>query len=125
MRAFELILLKLTGQLAELDRLTATQQPLLPHAVYRLHGDRGVVECGPEAQGSAAGAGLPGADLLALDAALRENALGPLHAACAPRLDRLKPVLRALIHYHLGSPGLRTREVMRDARRARCDVKIP
>jgi hypothetical protein len=26
-------------------------------------------------------------------------------------------VLRALVHYHLGSPSLRTREVMRDAKR--------
>ena len=59
---------------------------------------------------------LPGADLLEIDAALRDNNLGALHVACATRLDRLKPVLRALVHYHLGSPALRTRDVMRDAK---------
>ena len=60
---------------------------------------------------------MPGADLLEIDAALRDDNLGALHVACATRLDRLKPVLRALVHYHLGSPALRTREVMRDAKR--------
>jgi len=116
LRAFELVLLKAVGLLPELDRVTATQQPLAPAARYQLHGDRGVVDRGPGTPGLP-GAGLPGADLLAIDAALREDALGLLHVACATRLDRLKPVLRALVHYHLGSPALRTREVMRDARK--------
>jgi DNA repair protein RecO (recombination protein O) len=105
------VLLKAIGLLPELDRVTATQSRLDPDAPYQLHGERGVVGGDPEA-----GAALPGADLVALDAALRTDALGPLHAACAPRLDRLKPVLRGLVHYHLGSPVLRTRDVMRDAR---------
>jgi len=116
LRAFELVLLKAVGLLPELDRVTATQQPLAPAARYQLHGERGVVDRGPGTPGLP-GAGLPGADLLAIDAALREDALGLLHVACATRLDRLKPVLRALVHYHLGSPALRTREVMRDARK--------
>ncbi|MET0382192.1 MAG: DNA repair protein RecO [Burkholderiaceae bacterium] len=110
LRAFELVLLREIGLLPELDRATATQQALDPDALYRLHGDRGVVAAGP------ADACLPGGDLLALDAALRSDSLGPLHIACATRLERLKPVLRALVHYHLGSAALRTREVMRDAR---------
>jgi DNA repair protein RecO (recombination protein O) len=112
LRAFEFVLLKAIGLLPELDRVTATQARLEADALYQLHGERGVVDAGPEAGAPP----LPGADLLALDAALRSEALGPLHAACAPRLDRLKPVLRALVHYHLGSPMLRTRDVMRDAR---------
>jgi DNA repair protein RecO (recombination protein O) len=112
LRAFELVLLKAIGLLPELDRVTATQAPLVPDAAYQLHGDRGVIVAEPQ---SALGR-LAGADLAALEQALRENALGPLHAACAPRLDRLKPVLRTLVHYHLGSPALRTRDVMRDAR---------
>jgi DNA repair protein RecO (recombination protein O) len=86
--------------------------PLAPQASYQLHGDRGVVE----ADAGTPAPRLPGGDLLALDRALRENALGPLHAACGPRLDRLRPALRTLVHYHLGSPSLRTRDVMRDAR---------
>ncbi|HEY9024450.1 MAG TPA: DNA repair protein RecO [Burkholderiaceae bacterium] len=112
LRAFELVLLKAIGLLPELDRVTATQARLEPDALYQLHGERGVVDADP-ATGAAP---LPGADLLALDVALRTDALGPLHAACTPRLERLRPVLRALVHYHLGSPVLRTREVMRDAR---------
>jgi DNA repair protein RecO (recombination protein O) len=113
LRAFELVLLKAIGLLPELDRVTATQQRLDGDAPYQLLGDRGVVEADP----ALPGARLPGADLLALDAALRDHDLGALHVACATRLDRLKPVLRALVHYHLGSPALRTREVMRDAKR--------
>ena len=112
LRAFELVLLKAIGLLPELDRVTATQRRLDADAPYQLHGDRGVVESDPGPQGVR----LPGADLLAIDAALRDNNLGALHVACATRLDRLKPVLRALVHYHLGSPALRTRDVMRDAR---------
>ena len=112
LRAFELVLLKAIGLLPELDRVTATQQPLQPEALYQLHGDRGVVDADP----ALPAARLPGADLLEIDAALRADALGALHVACATRLDRLKPVLRALVHYHLGSPSLRTRDVMRDAR---------
>ena len=81
-------------------------------APHQLLGDRGVVEADP----ALPAARLPGSDLLEIDAALRDNNLGALHVACATRLDRLKPVLRALVHYHLGSPSLRTRDVMRDAR---------
>ena len=110
LRAFELVLLKAIGLLPELDRVTATQQRLAADASYQLLGDRGVADAGRQ------GAALLGGDLLEIDAALRDNNLGALHVACATRLDRLKPVLRALVHYHLGSPMLRTRDVMRDAR---------
>ncbi len=112
LRAFELVLLKVIGLLPELDRVTATQQSLVEDAPYQLHGDRGVVDAVP----TLPGARLPGGDLLALDAALRADSLGALHVACATRLDRLKPVLRALVQYHLGSPVLKTRAVMREAK---------
>ncbi len=59
---------------------------------------------------------VPGLAEVSIGHALVADALGLLHVACATRLDRLKPVLRALVHYHLGSPVLRTRDVMRDAR---------
>jgi len=121
LRAFELVLLKAIGLLPELDRVTATQQRLAAEAPYMLLGERGVVDADP----ALPAARLPGEDLLALDAALRDNDLGALHVACAMRLDRLKPVLRALVHYHLGSPALRTREVMRDARRLTTAAPLP
>jgi len=113
LRAFELVLLKAIGLLPELDRVTATQQRLQPGTDYELLGERGVASADPRLPG----ARLPGADLLELDAALRDDDLGRLHVACATRLDRLRPVLRPLVHYHLGSPSLRTRDVMRDAKR--------
>src|SRR6185295_3334431 len=121
LRAFELVLLREIGLLPELDRVTATQAPLEPGAEYQIVGDRGVVAAEP----GLPVARVPGADLAAIDAALRENALGPLHSACAPRLDRLKPVLRTLVHYHLGSPALRTRDVMRDARSLMTPALLP
>jgi len=121
LRAFELVLLKAIGLLPELDRVTATQQRLAAEAPYQLLGDRGVVDADPALPAGR----LPGEDLLALDAALRDNDLGALHVACATRLDRLKPVLRALVHYHLGSPSLRTRDVMRDARRLTTPSLLP
>jgi len=121
LRAFELVLLKAMGLLPELDRVTTTQRALEPAGQYQLQGDRGVVDVDP-AQPAAR---LPGDDLLAIDAALRDNNLGALHVACATRLDRLKPVLRGLVHYHLGSPALRTRAVMRDARRLLAPSLLP
>ena len=121
LRAFELVLLKAIGLLPELDRVTATQQALDPDASYQLQGDRGVVDADPRFPA----ARLPGSDLLEIDAALRDYSLGPLHVACATRLDRLKPVLRALVHYHLGSPMLRTREVMRDALKLTTPTLLP
>ncbi|HEX4510148.1 MAG TPA: DNA repair protein RecO [Burkholderiaceae bacterium] len=118
LRAFELVLLKEIGLLPELDRVTATQAMLAtrsdaPGAAlrFRLHGERGVVEAEPGAAG-----GLSGADLAGLQAPLAADDLAALQAACASRIERLKPALRALVHYHLGSPRLRTRDVMREAR---------
>jgi len=121
LRAFELVLLKAIGLLPELDRVTATQQRLAADAPYQWLGDRGVVD----ADAQLPAARLPGGDLLEIDAALRDDNLGALHVACATRLDRLKPVLRALVHYHLGSPSLRTRDVMRDARKLLAPSLLP
>lgn len=114
LRSFELLLMRAIGLLPELDRVTATQQPLSPDGAYQLHGGRGVVEVDP----ALPGAWLSGEDLAAIDAALRVGESDPaaLRVACALRLDALRPVLRGLVHYHLGSPTLRTRDVVREAR---------
>ena len=40
------------------------------------------------------------------------TAVPSLMAACMPALSELKAVLRSLIHYHLGSQTLRTRQLM-------------
>jgi DNA repair protein RecO (recombination protein O) len=114
LRAFELLLLRAIGLLPELDRVTATQQPVRADGSYQLHGSRGVIDADP----ALPGAFLSGADLAVIDEALRRNDEAPaeLRRACALRLDALRPVLRGLVHYHLGTPVLRTRDVMRDAR---------
>ena len=57
-----------------------------------------------------------GDEMEALDRALQAGDASALLAACAGAADRLRPVLRGLVHYYLGTPVLRTRDVMRDAR---------
>jgi DNA repair protein RecO (recombination protein O) len=47
-----------------------------------------------------------------LQRALDDADLGALQRACLPALAELKPQLRQLLHYHLGTPRLRTRQVM-------------
>jgi DNA repair protein RecO (recombination protein O) len=112
LRAFELVLLRETGVLPEFDRDTATQEPVQPGQRYALRPEGGLV--GGAADGEAA---LGAADCLALQAALDANDLQALRAASGEALGALKPQLRALLHYHLGSPQLRTRSAMREVRR--------
>ena len=40
-----------------------------------------------------------------------------LRAACSAVLPALRGAMRALLHYHLGSTPLRTRQVMADVRK--------
>lgn len=111
LRAFELALLRETGVLPELDRCTVTQQPLRPDRGYVLRPEAGLV---------AAGAGetsIPASTCLALHAALSANDLAALREASAGALPVLKTQLRAVLHYHLGSTPLRTRQAMIDLRR--------
>ena len=49
------------------------------------------------------------------EAALDSGEMPALQATCAEGAGPLKAALRALLHYHLGTPRLRTREVMIDA----------
>jgi DNA repair protein RecO (recombination protein O) len=120
LRAFELLLLRESGVLPELDRTTLTQSPLTADGRYALQAGQGLGE-------AAAGApALPGGVWLALAAALQAwsswrdtDAIGlqPLHAACALGRQTLKAQLRAQLHYHLGGAMLRTRQVMIDTQR--------
>ena len=55
---------------------------------------------------------LAGRMLIGLQAALEHGSLPALQHACLPALSELKAVLRGLLHYHLGSSVLRTRQVM-------------
>ncbi|MBX3606785.1 MAG: DNA repair protein RecO [Piscinibacter sp.] len=107
LRAFELVLLRETGSLPELGVATLTQQPLRADRRYALRGEAGVIEAADEAS---LGAG----ELVGLQAALEHGSLAVLQQACRAALPALKQQLRALLHYHLGSSVLRTRQVMLD-----------
>ena len=111
LRAFELTLLRQTGLLPELDVVTLTQQPVQPSAAYALRPEAGLAASVPARDGDAE---LTGAALVGLQAALEHGSLAALQQACAASLPALKGQLRALLHYHVGTPVLRTRQVMMD-----------
>jgi DNA repair protein RecO (recombination protein O) len=106
LRAFELTLLKALGVLPDLSVVTSTQDALVEAGRYGLHGDEGVTTArNQEAEVS-------GRTLICVQAALQHGGLEPLQQACAGALPELRSALRGLLHYHLGSPTLRTRRVM-------------
>lgn len=107
LRAFELVLLRETGSLPDLHLATLTQQPLRPDRRYALRGEAGVIESADEPA-------LDAAALVGLQAALEHGSLAALQQACGAALPALRQQLRALLHYHLGSPALCTRQVMLD-----------
>jgi DNA repair protein RecO (recombination protein O) len=111
LRAFELVLLREIGVLPDLHVETLTQQPLRADAAYALRPEVGVVAAG------AGNATLAGAQWVALQAALAHGSVEALRGACAVALPPLRAALRALLHYHLGSQTLRTRQVMADVRK--------
>lgn len=107
LRAFELVLLREIGLLPDLRVATATQRPLADTR-HVLRAEAGLAAASPGE------AGLAAADWLAIQAALDGDDLAALQRACLPVLGELKPMLRGLLHYHLGTPLLRTRQLMMD-----------
>lgn len=104
LRAFELRLLREIGFLPDLDTVTLSLQPVQATARYGLHPESGLV---PAAQGPT------GSAWVGLQAALQHGSAAALRAACAPVAAALRGPLRELLHYHLGTATLRTREVGR------------
>ncbi|MEF7614699.1 DNA repair protein RecO [Aquincola sp. MAHUQ-54] len=104
LRAFELTLLLQIGLLPDLALVSHTQAPVQVEARYGLQPDAGVVALrdGP----------FTGPQLLALQAALEHGSLPALQQACAAPVAPLRTALRSLLHYHLGTSQLRTRQVM-------------
>lgn len=120
LRAFELVLLRELGLLPELDTVTLTAQALQPGRLYGLKPESGVV-----AQQDPDEPGCSGEVLVALQAALQHGSLPALQARCLPVLQPLRSQLRTLLHYHLGSPQLRTRQVMLDVQRLLDGSSLP
>ena len=133
LRAFELILLRQLGHLPDLSAQTVNGQSVLAGQNYEVHPELGVVAARWVGEPGAGPVVLDGALLAHMEAALSRPAPQPdaltmlsdaiptqvlptavpsLMAACMPALSELKAVLRSLIHYHLGSQTLRTRQLM-------------
>ncbi len=128
LRSFELVLLRQLGLLPQLSVETVGSAPVLAGQGHTLHPELGVratpwqvdvSEPGVRGDGPAQ---LDGAVLLALEAALaRPVAVGQsvvpgVMAACVTAgsnaMSDLKAITRTLLHYHLGSHTLRTRQLM-------------
>jgi DNA repair protein RecO (recombination protein O) len=111
LRAFELLLLREIGLLPSLDLQTLTLGALAADGRYSLVPEAGLVA----SDGRDGRPALPGAQWMALQQALDDPA--PFHATlqgAAPAMAELKPMLRALLHYHCGVSTLRTRQLMID-----------
>jgi DNA repair protein RecO (recombination protein O) len=106
LRAFELTLLREIGVLPDLSLVTLTQEPLRGPGRYALLPETGVIAA------RTGEADLSAQVLIGLQAALQHGSLHALQQACEGALPELKSMLRTLLHYHLGSSQLRTRQVM-------------
>lgn len=110
LRAFELLLLRETGHLPELDVQTMTLAPLDPLMRYMLDSEGGLRLAGETDRNS-----LTSAQWQAIQRALDgPRDLLALLGVCAPVASELKPQLRSLVHYHCGVASLRTRQMMLD-----------
>ena len=98
LRRFEMDMLRGLGHLPPLDRESATDEALIPERRYRVDPEHGVVATQGED-------GLAGELLLAMAAGAWNR---PDVARAA------KSVMRELLHYHLGSQPLRTRQLLID-----------
>ena len=109
LRAFELLLLRETGVLPQLDVQTLTLEGLAADERYTLVAEGGLVHAAPNDRA------LTGLQWLELQVALSgADSFQTTEQACAACLSELKPQLRTLLNYHCGTPRLRTRQLMMD-----------
>jgi DNA repair protein RecO (recombination protein O) len=106
LRAFELTLLQRLGVLPDLTVVTSTQEPVALGGSYALLPEAGL------AVARGADPALSGQALIGLQAALVHGSVPALQQACLRILPPLRAQVRALLHYHLGTHVLRTRQVM-------------
>lgn len=127
LRAFELILLRQLGHLPDLALQTVDGQAVRAGEPYELHPELGVRPAHWLGEAGEGAVVLNGATLLAMEDALSDawlndvrrvqpghSPLPSLMAACVPALAELKAITRTLLHYHLGTNALRTRQLMMD-----------
>jgi len=106
LRAFELTLLLHLGVLPDLTVITPTQESVALDRGYALVPEVGLVPA------RAADTPIPGTAWVDLQAALIHGSIPALQLACRGVLPALRTQVRGLLHYHLGSHVLRTRQVM-------------
>lgn len=110
LRTFELLLLREIGLLPTLDRQTMTLGAIDAAQAYCLVPEGGLRRVGPDDRMH-----IRGADWTVLQSALHDKApFTSTLRACAQVQAELKPMLRALLHYHCGVRVLRTRQMMID-----------
>lgn len=125
LRAFELILLRQLGHLPDLALQTLDGRPVLAGEPYELHPELGVRPAHHLGESTEGPNVLNGSVLLAMEDALSDgwlndprrvkpghSPLPSLMVACVPALVDLKAITRSLLHYHLGTNTLRTRQLM-------------
>ena len=106
LRAFEISLLQQIGVLPDLSLVTLTLEAVDLERRYVLRPEAGI------APASFDDASVTGAALVGMQAALLHGSMSALQQACASALPEWRGLLRGLLHYHLGSSVLRTRQVM-------------
>ncbi|WP_027014711.1 DNA repair protein RecO [Comamonas composti] len=112
LRSFELLLLRELGLLPALDAQSATLSALDPGQRYALVAEAGLREAQPGER-----AALSGQQWCAIESGLqqRQAFVSTLQILAQSEMNQvLKPLLRALLQYHCGSPLLRTRQLMMD-----------
>ncbi len=106
LRAFEITLLRQIGVLPDLTLVTLTLDAVRLDGRYVLRPEAGVTVARPD------DSAVLGATLVGMQAALMHGSLVAAQQACAVALPEWRSLLRGMLHYHLGSSMLRTRQVM-------------
>lgn len=110
LRTFELLLLREIGLLPQLDQQTMTLGGLDASQRYCLVPEGGLRQASSDDRH-----GIQGTQWLELQEALHDGApFTTTLRACAAVQTELKPMLRAVLHYHCGVKTLRTRQMMID-----------
>lgn len=106
LRAFEITLLQQIGVLPDLSLVTLTGEAVDLEGRYVLRPEAGVAPARSD------DVSVSGAMLIGMQAALLHGSVSAIQQACANALPEWRSLLRGLLHYHLGSSVLRTRQVM-------------
>jgi DNA repair protein RecO (recombination protein O) len=106
LRAFELTLMLRLGVLPDLTVVTSTQESVALDRGYALVPEAGLSHARPS------DTPISGAAWVDLQAALIHGSVPALQLACGRVLPALRAQVRTLLHYHLGTHVLRTRQVM-------------